>query len=185
LFLPIAGGVPDDTRLQATLGNDRRVDEVRRRMGGRASSDPGVGQLVRLRLSDEYGVVLFRTGEQLDVWLGGGKVQRTGQAAVEPLRPSTEPADPHSSDSAGRRTAGPARPAQLPELLGVAADVRVFASLNEGARVRYSATSDSMEEGTLVEKCRYGALILRDDNTLMGVGFRRIWPVNISQKLSS
>ena len=32
-----------------------------------------------------------------------------------------------------------------------------------------------MGEGTLVEKCRFGALIERGDGAVIGAGFRRIW----------
>jgi hypothetical protein len=31
-------------------------------------------------------------------------------------------------------------------------------------------------EVTLAEKCRYGALVVRDDDVLMGVGFRMLAP---------
>jgi hypothetical protein len=33
-------------------------------------------------------------------------------------------------------------------------------------------------EGTLFEKCRYGALIARDDRQIMAVGFRKLYPLS-------
>jgi hypothetical protein len=147
-------------------GHKPTVDEVRKRLGGRASTESGAGELVLLTTpgGDELpGVVLFVAGDELDVWveqpgtqvtiaLGGGVVRRARRADVSPLR-------------------------SLPskDLLGVASDARVFAGLLEGQRIRYQA-GDTLGEGTLVEKCRYGALVEREDGAILGVGFRRLWP---------
>jgi hypothetical protein len=65
-------------------------------------------------------------------------------------------------------------PAQ--DLNAVVDDIRVFAALEEGHRVRFQDVG-GIAQGTLIEKCRYGAVVRRDDERVMGVGFRRIWPL--------
>jgi hypothetical protein len=130
-----------------------RVDAVRKRLGGRAASDAGVGAIVRLRHASQpgsgvvAGVVLFAKGDELDVMTDATRVRRTSRSSVEPV---------DAADAAAS------------ELAPIAADARVFAQLREGG---------VLEEGTLVEKCRYGAIVAKDDRALMGVGFRKIWPV--------
>lgn len=145
LFLPLAVG---ETSPRPT------VDTVRRRLGGRASTEPGAGELVCFRDErgfERAGVVVFVRGDELDVWLTGDLVRRV------------------------RR--GDARPADgvLPEgLLAVARDALAFASLHEGQHVRYQHPG-GLGEGALVEKCRFGALVERADRTVLGIGFRRLW----------
>ena len=60
------------------------------------------------------------------------------------------------------------------ELLAVSRDARSFAALSEGERVQYQHEG-GIGEGTLVEKCRFGALIQRADGAVIGAGFRRVW----------
>jgi hypothetical protein len=136
------------------------LDAVRKRLGGRAATDPGAGDVVRLDLGPEgerVGVVLFAQGEALDVWLATGMptglVRRTtrGRAA---------------------RHDGPTPD----DLASVADDARVFGALREGERVRYEPSPGRYGEGTLGEKCRFGGVLVRDDGVLVGVGFRRLWP---------
>lgn len=98
------------------------------------------------------GVVLFGQGDEVHVFSNAGWVRRT---TTDALIQVDEPA------------------ADLHE---VANDVRVFAALEEGHRVRFQDLS-GIAQGTLIEKCRYGAVVRRDDATVMGVGFRRIWPL--------
>ena len=151
------------------------VEVARKRLGGRAVSAPGMGELVvvttRLGLA-KPGVVLFSAQDVVDVWIADDTVLRTTSDRMAPL-----------GEPASR------------ELSAAADDARVFAALIEGQRVRYLqmrvrpadgepfAGSGSDAQGavfahaTLVEKCRWGALLLRDDGTLVGVGFRRVWPV--------
>ena len=133
------------------------VDATRRRLGGRAATGPGAGDLVLVTTALgllKQGVVLFADGDRLDVWIAQDTVLCTTRERTAPLR----------SISAG-------------ELGAVAADARVFASLREGQRVQYLHAQADLADATLVEKCRYGALLLRDDGTVVGVGFRRVWPV--------
>lgn len=152
LFLPLTSGPAERPT----------VDAVRRRLGGRASTEAGAGEVVSFH--DErglcrLGVVVFVRGEDLDVWAQGDVVRRL-------RRPAAEPADG----------------VVPPELLEVSTEARLFAALEEGQRVRYAppegarAPSRPMGEGVLVEKCRFGGLIERGDGAVLGVGFRRLWP---------
>jgi hypothetical protein len=133
------------------------VEVARKRLGGRAITGPGAGELVTVTTSlglTKQGAVVFVAGDELDVWIAEDTVMRTSRERTVPLR-----------------TAVPK------EMSAVAADARVFASLHEGQRVRYLLAGEDYAEAMLVEKCRWGALLLRDDGTLVGVGFRRVWPV--------
>jgi len=131
------------------------IDAVRKRLGGRASTEPGAGGLVSIRTergSEQVGVVLFVRGEDIDVWIDRGVVRRARRAAARPV----DDAPPDS------------------DLLGIARDAQSFAALVEGQRVRYQHDA-GVGEGALIEKCRFGGLIERADGSVVGVGFRRIW----------
>jgi hypothetical protein len=132
-----------------------QVHEARRRLGGRGSSEPGAGLLVEVvrQSRSDPGVVLFVSGNELDVWMGQGRVERIPRDRVRPL----------------------VAPAHQ-DLVAIAGDVHVFVHLLEGGRVRY-LDQGRMSLGTLVEKCRYGALVLRDDQQIMAIGFRKLFPV--------
>ncbi|WP_437768720.1 hypothetical protein WMF27_12010 [Sorangium sp. So ce281] len=153
------------------------VDAVRERLGGRASTEPGVGELVLLTTAAGKalpGVVLYRGGATVDVWIDTTAASSTpdearglGLASAVPRRGVVHRARP--ADLAPLRVAAPE------SLLAIAADARVFAALSEGQRIRLQDGGD-LAEGTLVEKCRFGGLVRRDDGTLLGVGFRRLWP---------
>ena len=133
------------------------VDAVRRRLGGRASSEGRAGELVALSDAadgEHLGVVLFARDDELAVWVGEGLVRKTRRALT--------------------RTATCATP---PALAKIADDARVFGSLAEGQRVTFEASPGELTQGTLVEKCRFGALVKLESGTLVGVGFRRIWPM--------
>jgi hypothetical protein len=127
------------------------VDAGRKRLGGRASTEAGAGELVLLR-DQRNGVVLFVRGDQLDVWTEGDVVRRVRRADVRPFEGAASP-----------------------DLLAVAADARIFAVLREGERVGFQHEAGP-GEGTLVEKCRFGALVERGDGTVLAVGFRRLSP---------
>ena len=139
LFLPLA----------APVSRKPTVDAVRKRLGGRASTEAGAGEVVGLRDACS-GVVLFVRGEQLDVWLDGDVVRRVRRADTCP--------------------AGEGAPR---DLLSVARDARTFAELREGQRVAF-VHEGGTGEGALVEKCRFGGLVERADGTVVGVGFRRL-----------
>ncbi len=114
---------------------------------------PGV--LVEVALSDgvrHAGVLLWSTGRTCDIWCDDGLARRARSAAVLPRR-------------------GPA-----PEsLVRVEAEVRMFASMNEGDRVRWERTT-GLAEGRIVEKCRYGAIVVTRGGKVIAVGFRKLWP---------
>ena len=64
----------------------------------------------------------------------------------------------------------------VPELEKIAADARLFGLLVEGQPVRYADDAGSLVDGKVVEKCRWGALVLRTDGAVVAVGFRKLWP---------
>jgi hypothetical protein len=145
---------------RSLLAGHPTVDLARERLGGRVATEPSVGQAVRVSSSlgvEHLGVVIFRKDGQVDVWLGAGRVRRVAAGATEP--------------------------AAIEELSKALADIAggaiVFGSLHEGQRVRYQTSSGELREGLLVEKCRYGALIVADggDERVMAVGFQSIDPI--------
>lgn len=147
--LPLLSSVPEKAAPTLAL--------VRERLGGRALSQPGMGEVVRYEPRPGQvmvGVVLFVDDRQADILLGErGIVHRARRDALTPLgEPPTE------------------------ELLKLAADVRVFAALSEGDEVLYVDAKGELGQGVLVEKCRYGGLVARKDEVVMGVGFRKLWP---------
>ena len=143
LFLPLA---PEPSAKRPT------VDAVRKRLGGRAATEQGAGEIVLLRggLGERMGVVLFVRGDLLDVWLEGDQVRRVRRADLHPAD-GVVPATLHD----------------------VARAARAFADLHEGQRVGYQHQG-VLAEGALVEKCRFGGLVERSDGTVVGVGFRRL-----------
>src|SRR5690242_8897491 len=104
LFLPLAtpGGAARPT-----------VDTIRKKLGGRASTEAGAGEVVSLSTErgERTGVVLFVRGEEIDVWTEGDLVRRVRRAATRPVDGMVSPA-----------------------VLAVAEDARVFATLREGQR---------------------------------------------------
>jgi hypothetical protein len=137
------------------------VDAARKRLGGRVDkTDRGAppagltpGSFVDAPGADgarEIAVVLFATASEAHVLLDGARLRRL----------------PHAS--LARREGAPASSA----LVKVAADARVFAMLVEGQAVRYADSEGELRAGRLVEKCRYGALVLRDHGAIVAVGFR-------------
>jgi len=149
LFLPLMSGAPERSAPTLAL--------VRERLGGRVSSQPGSGAVVRFEPRPGQvleGVVLFLDDEQADVLVGDrGIVHRARREALQTV-------------------------AEAPneELAKLSADVRVFAELNEGDEVLYVDSKGELGQGVLVEKCRYGGLVVRKDKVVMGVGFRKLWP---------
>jgi hypothetical protein len=114
---------------------------------------------VRALLRDgkrHVGVVLWCSEEHCDVWFDDGSARRVRADAVASYAGSA------------------------PDVLSrLAAEVRIFASLAEGDMVRWERAhglSPAVGEGCIVEKCRYGAIIVTRDGKLVAVGFRRLWP---------
>lgn len=131
------------------------IDVVRARLGGRATPGAPIGDVVRVgdAVPPRAGVVLARETDAVDVLVEQGTVRRTRAAD---LRPWLQ---------------------EVPDdLRAIARDVRVFGELREGQLVRFAAEGAVAEPGTLLEKCRWGALVQREDGVVVGVGFRRVVP---------
>ncbi|KYG05758.1 hypothetical protein BE21_38685 [Sorangium cellulosum] len=154
------------------------VDAVRERLGGRASSEPGVGELVLLTTAAGKalpGVVLFRRGAVVDVWIDAPEATISAQDTIKGALPGHSAAHRGLVRRARPSDLAPLRAPSPESLVAVAADARVFAALSEGQRIRFQDGGD-LAEGMLVEKCRFGGLVQRDDGIIVGVGFRRLWP---------
>ena len=136
------------------------IEAARRRLGGRATAQSrrAPGSLVQVKVhgaSPAKGVLLWATEHHCDVWFEDGVARRARFHAVTPCR--------------GR----------LPEaLVRVAGEMRLFTALAEGARVRWERGSE-IAEGRIVEKCRYGAIIVSRDGRVVAVGFRKLWPTAV------
>jgi hypothetical protein len=140
------------------------VDRIRKRLGGRAATEPGTGDVVSFTTDGgihQTGVVVFVRGDELDVYVNDNLVRRIRRAAAK------------STDAA-----------LAPSFVRVAESARIFERLTEGQRVRF-VNEDHHQEGILVEKCRFGALVERPDGKIMGLGFQRVWPATESAELSS
>jgi hypothetical protein len=135
------------------------LEAARRKLGGRAvDSCRALGSLVHGTLRDgacRTGVLLWASPTHSDVWFDDGIARRVRSSVVTAF-------------------AGP-----LPACLSViVAEVRIFASLAEGDRVRWDRSGEVVA-GCIVEKCRYGAIVLTGDGRLVAVGFRRLWPAEV------
>lgn len=130
---------------------------MRERLGGRSESEAGRGEVVRFELAPGMplvGVVLFVEADNAHVLLDGGTVRRVDRNLLSPAMDGIHE-----------------------ELAALASDVRAFGELNEGDPVRYTDSRGITAEGVLIEKCRYGALVARPDRAVMGIGFRKLWPL--------
>lgn len=129
------------------------LENARKRLGGKAAPRSShMGTVVRI-VGDPpvVGIVLHARGEDFDVLVGSAFVRKSKLEL-------TEPASDAEVDAA------------------LLAEVRMFAALEEGARVRFSEQAGD-GVGLLVEKCRYGALVAKDDGRILAVGFRKLWPL--------
>jgi hypothetical protein len=134
------------------------IDSARRKLGGRVceASARAPGSLVQGTLRDgahRTGVVLWASAGHCDVWFDDGIARRVRAGVVTGF-------------------AGP-----MPgSLVRVVAEARIFATLSEGDQVRWDRAG-SVCDGCIIEKCRYGAIVLTGDGRLVAVGFRRLWPL--------
>jgi len=138
-----------------------KIDEARAALGGRGRSSALAGALVHVTMdarAQQLGAVVFADETSVDVWIGDGRIRRVRSADVS-----------IASDVGAH------------PLAAVAADARIFATLSEGARVRFLSPTGVTLEGTLTEKCRYGALVLGLDGKLLAVSFRRLFPAASEQ----
>jgi hypothetical protein len=140
------------------------VDRIRKRLGGRASTESGAGDVVTFTTDGgihQTGVVVFVRGDELDVYVSDNLVRRIRRAATK------------FTDTA-----------LAPSFVRIAESASVFGRLAEGQRVCF-ASGDDTHEGILIEKCRFGALVERIDGSIVGLGFQRIWPAADKAGLSS
>jgi hypothetical protein len=138
------------------------LEDARNRLGGRTLGERpgplgvGPGAVVSVLANDasrHAAVVVFANANEVHVLIDGTRLRRVPPGAIEPK-------DGATPDS----------------LAGIAADAQVFARLAEGQPVRYADDKGGLLDGTLLEKCRYGALIVRGDGAVVAVGFRKLWP---------
>ncbi|MFO0659592.1 MAG: hypothetical protein U0165_07155 [Polyangiaceae bacterium] len=132
------------------------IDAMRARLGGREPSPPDAGSIVSWVSPDgqsRVGVVLGGSAEERFMWTSDGVVRRAERTQV--------------------REVG----SYLPEDLVMAAEeIKAFASLSEGDSVLVDESSASVEM-LLIEKCRFGALVAREDGSVLGVGYRKVRPL--------
>lgn len=131
------------------------IEEARHGLGGRASTEDRAG--ARVRVADARGglvegVVVFASPAEDDVWIGEGRFRRVPPSQCVALDRGD------------------------PALDAIEADARRFAALREGEPVRFLDRSGREREGTVVEKCRYGALVA-DGSRILAVSFRRVAPL--------
>jgi hypothetical protein len=137
------------------------VDVARARLGGKPDGDdplPGFppGQRVSFALSSgarRSGVVIYACAAEVHVLLDSVRLRRF------------PPDDVAREDGVLEA-----------ELGKLAADARIFGLLEEGQPVRFTNEAGELHEGRLIERCRYGALVLREDGAIVAVGFRKLWP---------
>ena len=130
------------------------IDAARVRLGGRATSSRLAGTIVSLESAggaQGVGVVLFAGELECDVWIAEGIVRRTAISDVTRF-------DGHVDDAT----------------LRIAADARRYTSLVEGQHVQIVEPDAPSRTATIVEKCRYGALVALADGRVLAVGFRKL-----------
>ncbi|MCA9643790.1 MAG: hypothetical protein KC492_24020 [Myxococcales bacterium] len=156
------------TDADASVSRAPRADVLRAQLGGRAQTPVGAGELVTLETSSVVslvGVLLGESGDQRLVLTRGGVVRKADKARVqrlpEPAAQSHATGTSHGDDS---------------ELRALAARVKRFAALDEGDNVCIEDARLGSVEGILVEKCRFGGLVLRKDGSLLAAGFSKLQP---------
>ncbi|MBX3199435.1 MAG: hypothetical protein KF894_14980 [Labilithrix sp.] len=147
------------------------IDAARARLGGRVSEidappaglAPGVlvtfprATPAARAAGDERripGVIVFASQHEIHVLLDGARLRRLPPSDVA-LHEGGEVAV---------------------ELEKIAGDARLFGQIVEGQTIRYADDAGGLVNGKVVEKCRWGALVLRDDGAVVAVGFRKLWP---------
>jgi hypothetical protein len=136
------------------------VDAMRTRLGGRISAETSspllAGAVVSLATAggkERIGVVVASDEHTTHVYLERGIVKRTRAGSVSPHGGET-PAD----------------------LIEIARQARIFASLVEGQEVLVEREDKTTQTGILRERCRYGALVEIEGGKVLGVGFAKLWP---------
>jgi hypothetical protein len=166
ITLPVLPDARADRSRETAGAKKPSLDDARNRLGGRTTDEEpapagiGPGRVVKVFANDgeeHVAVVVFANADEVHILVDGTKLRRVPPEAV------------HSYDGA------------TPNALGkIAADAHVFSHLNEGQLIRYADDSGGLLAGKLIEKCRYGALVVREDGALVAVGFRKLWPAATS-----
>lgn len=152
------------------------IDAARSRLGGRPTAIeldgllPGLapGVLVTFALSSGRrlpGVIVFASSVEAHVLLDGIRLRRIAPSELTIHEPAL-----------AKENALPDVEVSL-ELTKIAGDARLFGQLTEGQSVRYADDAGVLTDGKVIEKCRWGALVLRDDGAVVAVGFRKLWPI--------
>ena len=136
------------------------LEGARRKLGGRSitPSARSPGALVEAMLQDgqpHAGILLWAAAGSCDVWFEDGLARRARSGAVRCSARATPDA-----------------------LVRIEAEVRLFACLAEGDPVRWERPA-GVTEGLIVEKCRYGAIVVTRSARVVAVGFRKLWPANV------
>lgn len=134
---------------------------MRAKLGGHVDGEPpshlapgtfvAVGESAALAAASRVGVILSVGALDADVYLTRGMVKRTLNALVVP------------HDGAVPDELAALRPA-----------IETFARLVEGQPV-WIDRDGAIVPATLLEKCRYGALVGDADGKILGVGFRKVF----------
>lgn len=142
------------------------LDDARNRLGGRTLDEdpppPGIGpgsivNVVAIGGAEHVAVVVFANASEVHVLIDGTKLRRVRPAQLATYEGTT------------------------PSLLAkISADAQIFGGLSEGLPVRYADDVGGLLGGKLLEKCRYGALVVREDGAVVAVGFRKLWPAATS-----
>jgi hypothetical protein len=130
------------------------MEAARATFGGRGRSARGVGEVVSFARDDATvtAVVLFVEELERDLCEPDGTLTRRRADECAPAVDVTDPA-----------------------IVQLAAEARAFALVDELERVRFRVGA-TVDHGMIAEKCRFGALVMRDDGSLEGVSFRDINP---------
>jgi hypothetical protein len=155
-------GERNDVKGEAAPKKKPSLDDARNRLGGRTTDEepapPGIhpGRVVRVFANDgeeHVAVVVFANADEVHILIDGTRLRRVPPSAVHPFD-GTAPSS----------------------MSKIAADAHVFSRLAEGEKIRYADDKGGLLIGKLVEKCRYGALVVREDGAVIAVGFRKLWP---------
>lgn len=150
----------------SSLAKRPSIDAARQRLGGRitAEDEPPQGLAHGLvvgvaggRGMIVPGVIVFATRGEVHVLLDGVRLRRLLPDHVRPYAGEVSFA-----------------------LSKIAGDAQLFARLAEGDAVRYAGDDGTLVQAKVVEKCRWGALVARQDGAVIAVGFRKLWPLSTS-----
>lgn len=135
------------------------LDAMRSRLGGRSA--PGAlreaGQIVGVvdQVDTRAAVVLGADETSVEAWLSDTEVRRVPRASLVPF--------PGEPDADVVRRSG---------------EALVFARLAEGDAVRFLTPNGAADRGRLREKCRFGAIVEREDGALVAVGLAAVEPAD-------